>query len=190
MATLDQAGPAVNGTTKQGIFIINRGTLTLSGNREWWGAIYLVNAQQCGTVGSTGPCINTSGGFKDTVAEITSQGRHALFGDASHRDILEQAGLRRASHLIVTLPHSVNRAPLVAAARQISPGCQILVRARYLRERADLAQVGATTAVFEELEAAVSLTAQVLADFGSAPEKVTEETDRVRREILGTAEVL
>ena len=60
----------VNGTTKQGIFIINRGTLSLSGTREWWGAIYLVNAQGCGTVAS-GPCINTSGGYKDTVADIT-----------------------------------------------------------------------------------------------------------------------
>jgi CPA2 family monovalent cation:H+ antiporter-2 len=126
----------------------------------------------------------------DTVAEVTSHGRLALFGDASHPDILEQAGLRRASHLVITLPHSVNRAPMVAAARQISPGCKILVRARYLRERADLAQVGANTAVFEELEAAVSLTALVLADFGSAPEKVAQETDRVRREILEAVEVL
>ena len=66
-----QAGPAVNGTTKQGIFIINKGTLTLAGNREWWGAIYLVNAQKCGETGSAGPCINTSGGFKDTVVEVT-----------------------------------------------------------------------------------------------------------------------
>ena len=44
-----QAGAVVNGTTKQGIFIINRGTLEMAGNREWWGAIYLVNAQGCGT---------------------------------------------------------------------------------------------------------------------------------------------
>ena len=64
------AGDPVNGTTKQGIFIINKGTLSISGNREWWGAIYLVNAQGCGTV-ATGPCINSSGGYKDTVAEIT-----------------------------------------------------------------------------------------------------------------------
>jgi hypothetical protein len=65
-----QAGAVVNGTTKQGIFIINRGTLEISGNREWWGAIYLVNAQGCGTV-TTGPCINSSAGHKDVVAEIT-----------------------------------------------------------------------------------------------------------------------
>jgi hypothetical protein len=65
-----QAGPVVNGTTKQGIFVINRGTLSLSGNREWWGAIYVVNAQKCGAATSSGPCIN-SGGYKDTVVEVT-----------------------------------------------------------------------------------------------------------------------
>lgn len=65
-----QAGAVVNGTTKQGIFLINRGTLSISGNREWWGAIYLVNAQGCGTV-TTGPCINGASGNKDIVADIT-----------------------------------------------------------------------------------------------------------------------
>ena len=65
-----QAGAVVNGTTKQGIFIVNKGTLQVSGNREWWGAIYMVNAQKCGTAGSAGPCINAAG-YKDVVADIT-----------------------------------------------------------------------------------------------------------------------
>ena len=43
-------GHVVNGTTKQGIFIINNGTLKVYGNRTWWGVIYPVNAQGCGTV--------------------------------------------------------------------------------------------------------------------------------------------
>jgi len=72
----------------------------------------------------------------DTVSALAQQGRHALYGDASHPDILKHAGVARASHLVVTLPHSVNRGPLIAAARQLNPALQILVRARYLRERA------------------------------------------------------
>jgi CPA2 family monovalent cation:H+ antiporter-2 len=119
----------------------------------------------------------------DTVAEVTGHGRLALFGDASHAQILEQAGLRRASHLVVTLPHSVNRAPMVAAARQLNPACRIFVRARYLRERAELVQVGATAACFEELEAATALTTLVLADFGLASDKVAAESERIRREM-------
>ena len=104
----------------------------------------------------------------DTVAEIRASGRHAIFGDASHADILRQAGAERASHLVVTLPHSVNRTPMIAAARQQNPRCRILVRARYLRERAELEQVGTSAVCFEEAEAAAALTALVLADLSAA----------------------
>src|SRR6266511_2439391 len=121
----------------------------------------------------------------DTVADLARKGRLALYGDASHADILKQAGISRASTLVVTLPHSVNRAPLVLAARRLNPGCRIYVRARYLKERAELEQVGAHAACFEELEAAVALTAPVLADLGIDAATTAREADRVRRETMG-----
>ncbi|HEY7513441.1 MAG TPA: cation:proton antiporter [Vicinamibacteria bacterium] len=118
----------------------------------------------------------------DTVSSLGREGRLALFGDASHPDVLKQAGLRRASYLLVTLPHSVNRGPLIAAARNLSPSCRIFVRARYLRERAELEQAGATTACFEEVEAAVALTEQLLRDFGRDEATVLRECERIRKE--------
>jgi Tfp pilus assembly protein PilX len=36
----------VNTTTKQGIFVIAKGTLKLTGNGDWYGAIYMANLQQ------------------------------------------------------------------------------------------------------------------------------------------------
>ncbi|MFI5169373.1 MAG: cation:proton antiporter [Vicinamibacterales bacterium] len=120
----------------------------------------------------------------DTVARLNARGRHAIFGDASQPGILEQAGLARASHLVVTLPHSVNRTPMIAAARQLNPTCRILVRARYLRERAELEQVGTTAECFEEVEAAVALTSLVLADLGKDKTAIEEHAQRVRREAL------
>jgi CPA2 family monovalent cation:H+ antiporter-2 len=118
----------------------------------------------------------------DTVAQIAAGGRLAIYGDASQPDILKEAGVARACHLIVTLPHSVNRTPLIAAARQMSPRCRILVRARYLLEREELRQVGADAACFEEVEAAVALTARVLTDLGKDQATIARETDRVRSE--------
>jgi CPA2 family monovalent cation:H+ antiporter-2 len=120
----------------------------------------------------------------DTVAQLNGRGRLAIFGDASQPGILEQAGLARASHLVVTLPHSVNRTPMIAAARQLNPTCRILVRARYLRERAELEQVGTTAECFEEVEAAVALTSLVLADLGKDKTAIEEHAQRVRREAL------
>jgi CPA2 family monovalent cation:H+ antiporter-2 len=118
----------------------------------------------------------------DTVQTIAREGRRALFGDASHRDVLKEAGITRASYLLVTLPHSLNRGPLVAAARNLNPSCRIFVRARYLRERPELEQAGASAACFEEIEAAVALTERLLRDLGRDEGTVTRESERIRKE--------
>ena len=121
----------------------------------------------------------------DTVAAIRAGGRQAIFGDASHSDILRQAGAQRASHLIVTLPHSVNCMSMIAAARQLNSGCRIFVRARYLRERDDLEQVGTSAVCFEEVEAAAALTSLVLADLGAQPARIEEHARRARDQAMG-----
>lgn len=114
----------------------------------------------------------------DTVSSLNATGQPAIFGDASHESILLQAGMRRASFLVLTLPHTADRAALVATARNLNPNARILVRARYIREREDLEQAGATAAVFEEVEAAVALARLVLADTGfhreAAEKKITD----------------
>ncbi len=118
----------------------------------------------------------------DTVSARAREGRLALYGDASHPDVLKQAGIARAAYLLVTLPHSVNRGPLIAAARNLNAACRIFVRARYLRERPELEQAGATGAAFEEVEAAVALTERLLRDMGQDAATVARESERIRKE--------
>jgi len=57
------------------------------------------------------------------------------------------------------------------------------VRARYMRERAELEQVGADAACFEEAEAAVALSKLVLSDRGADAEAIRKETVRIRQEL-------
>jgi CPA2 family monovalent cation:H+ antiporter-2 len=125
----------------------------------------------------------------DTIAERETAGRRALYGDASQPGILEQAGIARAQYLIVTLPHSVNRTPLIMTARRLAPRCRIFVRARYLRERAELVQAGASAACFEEAEAAVALTALVLSDLGRTESEIAREAGRVRQDTAGLVDL-
>ena len=98
----------------------------------------------------------------DTVLALTKSGHPAIYGDAMRPEVLEQAGVARAAHMIVTLPHSDGRGPLVLAARELNPAIEITVRARYLAEREALYQAGATNVVFEEGEAGVALARRVL----------------------------
>jgi CPA2 family monovalent cation:H+ antiporter-2 len=120
----------------------------------------------------------------DTVSSLNAAGQPAIFGDASHEQILEQAGMRRASHLVLTLPHTSDRAAIVASARHLNPDVRILVRARYLREREDLEQAGANAAVFEEVEAAVSLARLVLADTGLHREAADQKIKDLRLQLI------
>src|SRR5690606_19964162 len=103
----------------------------------------------------------------DTISELTGSRKPAVFGDASHEAILAQAGMRKASYLVLTLPDASTRTAVVTAARTLNAQARVFVRAHYLRERDDLETAGATAAVFEEAEAAVALARLVLADLGA-----------------------
>ena len=123
----------------------------------------------------------------ETVGALAAQEHLALYGDASHPDILRRAGMARASHLVITLPHSLNRGPMITAARQINPACRILVRARYLRERAELEQAGADLACFEEAEAAGALAELVLRDLGRDETTIRRQGETIRGELTEDA---
>jgi CPA2 family monovalent cation:H+ antiporter-2 len=120
----------------------------------------------------------------DTIQELTAQGRAAIFGDAFNIEVMHQA-LPSATHIIITLPHSANRGPLIIAAKLINPGVKVFVRARYLGEREELERLGADAACFEEVEAAAALSRLVMSDRGMDGERIRRETVRIRRELQG-----
>lgn len=98
----------------------------------------------------------------DTIRSLAQHGRPAIFGDASRLGILEQAGVTDAAQLVVTLPHSADRIPVVMAAKELNPSIEVTVRARYLGEREALRGAGATTIVLEEGEAGMALARHVM----------------------------
>jgi CPA2 family monovalent cation:H+ antiporter-2 len=118
----------------------------------------------------------------DTIQALTRDGRAAIYGDAYNIEVMHQA-MQRATHLVITLPHSANRNPLIAAAKLINPQIKIFVRAHYIAEREELTQVGADAACFEEAEVAVALAKLVLADRGEDAETIKRETIRIRQEL-------
>ncbi len=117
----------------------------------------------------------------DTVQSLQRAGRRAFYGDAFNIEVMHQA-LARATHLIITLPHSTNRNPLIVAAKLINPAMKIFVRARYISEREELTQAGADAAVFEEAEAAVALANLFEFDRGADAATAEREASRIRQQ--------
>jgi CPA2 family monovalent cation:H+ antiporter-2 len=119
----------------------------------------------------------------DTVERLTREGRAAMYGDATNIEVMH-AALERASDLVITLPHAINRNPIIVAAKLINPSIKVFVRARHINERPDLEQAGADAACYEEAESAVALARLVLRDRGIDEETVREETVRIRRTFI------
>jgi CPA2 family monovalent cation:H+ antiporter-2 len=115
------------------------------------------------------------------VRQLVQAGRSAIYGDATRREVLERAGIREASHLILSLPQKEDRIQLVLAARELNPDVEIIVRARYLAERDMLLKVGANKVVFEEGEAGIALTRHVLTTQRTPPATIEKLLQAVRR---------
>lgn len=119
----------------------------------------------------------------DTVTGLSKADHPVIYGDATRREILRAAGVERASYLIVTIPDLTGRMPVVATARMMNPDLVIITRARYLKERAMLEEMGATLVRYEEAEAAVALAETLLERIGARPEAIQDEVTRVRTEL-------
>ncbi len=124
----------------------------------------------------------------DTVQQLVRKGQAAIYGDGSHVEILKQAGIRKATHVVVTLPDSAQRAAVVSAARSLNPNIRIFVRARYLRERAALMHAGVSAAIFEEGEAAIALVRLIMDEIGADATAISRETIRIRNELADEGE--
>jgi CPA2 family monovalent cation:H+ antiporter-2 len=116
----------------------------------------------------------------DTITLLHEKGMEAVFGDASKNDILEVAGIKKASYLIITPPDLGSRIPIVSTARNMNENVIIYSRARFLNEREMLEKIGVSKICYEEAEAAVGIVEMILQDEGAADSLVKEEVIAIR----------
>ena len=92
------SGAVINGVTKKGMFIIESGTLTVKGNITWYGLLYGMNLQGCGTTPTPtpapSPCINNKG-YTDTVIDLSGNTdiQGAVFVDGPGRFLAGESKL-------------------------------------------------------------------------------------------------
>lgn len=116
----------------------------------------------------------------DTVSELRDGGKRALFGDATRREILQQAGVDKATHVIVTTPDPAVRLAIIGATRELNPDVVILTRARFLAEHETLRTAGANVVCCDEAGAAASLAETLLDEMGAGTESIAQELRRIR----------
>ncbi|WP_437737894.1 cation:proton antiporter [Sorangium sp. So ce1335] len=119
----------------------------------------------------------------DTVKVLQAQGIHAIYGDATQREILERAGVGKADSLLYTSAGAPGDG-VIEQAKGMNPGLFVLARAFYLREAGPLKKAGADVVVTGEAEVAFSMTERLLVRLGATAEQVERERERVRSELF------
>jgi CPA2 family monovalent cation:H+ antiporter-2 len=118
----------------------------------------------------------------DTVNQLRESGIRALYGDATQREILEQAGIRQAGALIFAASGSADA--VIRTARDLNPDLLVVARSNYLREIPGLRDAGANAVVSAEAEVAFGMVERLLIEIGATPEQIDRARDRVRSDLL------
>lgn len=81
------------------------------------------------------------------VEELVEEGFLTILGDASHEDILEEAGIRDAKGLVCTLPHDADNVFTVLTARQMNENIYIVSKAIDKSTHGKLVRAGANKTI-------------------------------------------
>lgn len=118
------------------------------------------------------------------VEESRRQGRPVYFGDASRAELLNAAGVERASAAIITLDQPDAAESIVAALRRTHPDLRIIARSRDAAHARRLEQAGANAVILEALEPGLQMGAAALRVAGTPAATIDRALDALRR---GTA---
>jgi CPA2 family monovalent cation:H+ antiporter-2 len=116
------------------------------------------------------------------VREAWEAGEPVFFGDSTHAELLEAAGLMRAAALVVSVddPHAAER--ILTAVRARREDLPLLVRAHDDADLDRLEEMGATEVVPEALETSLMLAEHLLPRLGISIAEVQSAVARVREE--------
>ena len=116
---------------------------------------------------------------RDTVRRLREEGITAVYGDASHRETLQNAGVDRAGSLILSAASMHASAEIIRLARELNPAIRILARTVYVHELHALRQAGAESVFSGEGEVALAVAEAILRALGATPDQIDRERARV-----------
>lgn len=114
------------------------------------------------------------------VREARQAGENVTYGDASHRAILEAAGINKARVLVISYDDYHSTVKIITQVREMRPEIPILVRTRDDANLERLQDIGATEVVPETLEASLMLSSYLLLLLGVPLRRVTRHVQQAR----------
>jgi CPA2 family monovalent cation:H+ antiporter-2 len=126
----------------------------------------------------------------DTVRRLRDDGLRAVYGDATHKETMLEAGAERAVAVLFSSSGMHNAEEAIRIARDCNPEIRVLARASYLREVPALRRAGADAVFSGEGEVALTMTEFMLKQLGATAEQIDRAGDRIRTELFGTPQTV
>lgn len=115
----------------------------------------------------------------DTVRRLRAFDVRAVYGDASRPEILAEAEIGLARHLVLTAAAGAADAEIVRRARELNPEIRVVARTQHVHEVPGLRDAGATDVFSGEGEVALAMTTSILGHLGATDEQIDRERARV-----------
>jgi len=105
---------------------------------------------------------------------------HFIYGDATHEEILLHAGIGQARALVIAIPEHNVVPGIVHLARDLAPGCYIIVRTQHVTEVQHLLDLGADEVIPEEFGTSVQAFSTVLGKYALPEHDAALLADKIR----------
>lgn len=106
-------------------------------------------------------------------------------GDATKREILEIAQIKKAKIVVVAISDTMATKIIVRLVRELNPDVYLIVRTRYVREVEDLIKLGADEVIPEEFETSIQILSRVLKKFHIPNSVILAQANTLRTESYG-----
>jgi CPA2 family monovalent cation:H+ antiporter-2 len=126
----------------------------------------------------------------DTVRRLRAEGLRAVYGDATHKATMIEAGADRAVAVVFSSAGMRAAEEAIRVVRECNPSIRVLARANYLREVPALRRAGADAGFSGEGEVALTMTEFMMRQLGATVEQIDRTGDRVREELFGTPQTV
>lgn len=116
------------------------------------------------------------------IREAWEAGERVFFGDSTHREVLEAAGISRARAVVVTFDDAQTSTRIIHACRALEPRLPVVVRTHDDSHMEELELAGASVVVPESVEASMMLATHLLQSLGVPSEEVLRLVEAARHD--------
>lgn len=108
-----------------------------------------------------------------SIQELKKQNVQAIYGDATHEEILHHANIHNARVFVFTVPDYHGALMAINKAKSIKPDIFIIVRARFITQIEALYSAGANIVIYEEYETFLSMAMEILSKYEFTQYQIT-----------------